>query len=182
MVFELREFLNEHIYTCFFTNFYFEYNGQPLNEYIELTELDLASNPKIFMRPKAYDDTNARVHIKRLLEVLEKPPVLTNNAQSSKAPEEITKPRSRSASMSRDKESKQPSKNDTDERRLKQSYEEFLNVIKTHQTEEIKVPEKDKFSSGLLNPFKELFSNAISLSNLNKLKHVKCLESLQIST
>lgn len=42
MVFELREFLNEHIYTCFFTNFYFEYNGQPLNEYIELTELDLA--------------------------------------------------------------------------------------------------------------------------------------------
>jgi hypothetical protein len=84
--------------------------------------------------------------------------------------------------MSSDKESKQPSKNDTDERRLKQSYEEFLNVIKTHQTEEIKVPEKDKFSSGLLNPFKELFSNAISLSNLNKLKHVKCLESLQIST
>jgi len=27
MVLELREFLNEHIYTCFFTNFYFEYNG-----------------------------------------------------------------------------------------------------------------------------------------------------------
>ena len=42
MVLELREFLNEHIYTCFFTNFYFEHNGQPLNEYIELTELDLA--------------------------------------------------------------------------------------------------------------------------------------------
>jgi hypothetical protein len=106
MVFELREFLNEHIYTCFFTNFYFEYNGQPLNEYIELTELDLASNPRIFMRPKAYDDTNARIHIKRLLEVLEKPPVLTNNAQSSKVPEDINKPRSRSASMSSDKESK----------------------------------------------------------------------------
>jgi len=33
-----------------------------------------------------------------------------------------------------------------------------------------------------MNPLKELFSNAISLSNLNKLKHVKCIESLQIST
>jgi len=61
MVFELREFLNEHIYTCFFTNFYFEHNGQPINEYIELNELDLASNPKIIMRPKAYNETTARV-------------------------------------------------------------------------------------------------------------------------
>ncbi len=65
---------------------------------------------------------------------------------------------------------------------MKQSYEEFLNVIKTHQTEEIKVPEKDKLSQGLLNPFKELFNNAISLSALNKLKHLRCLDSLQIST
>jgi len=45
------------------------------------------------MRPKAYDDTNARVHIKRLLDILEKPPVLTISAYSSKAPEEIPKAR-----------------------------------------------------------------------------------------
>ncbi len=42
MIFELREFLSEHINTCFFTNFYFEQNGQPLNEYVEIAELDLA--------------------------------------------------------------------------------------------------------------------------------------------
>jgi len=51
MVFELREFLNEHIYTCFFTNFYLEHNGDRLNEYSELSELDLKNNPRIFMRP-----------------------------------------------------------------------------------------------------------------------------------
>ena len=51
MVFELREFLAEHVYTCFFTNFYFEHAGQKLNEYSELSELDLAANPRIFMRP-----------------------------------------------------------------------------------------------------------------------------------
>ena len=51
MVFELREFLAEHVYTCFFTNFYFEHAGQRLNEYSELSELDLASNPRIIMKP-----------------------------------------------------------------------------------------------------------------------------------
>ena len=51
MVFELREFLADHAYTCFFTNFYFEHAGQRLNEYSELSELDLASNPRIIMKP-----------------------------------------------------------------------------------------------------------------------------------
>ncbi len=51
LVFELREFLAEHVYTCFFTNFYFEHAGQRLNEYSELSELDLESNPRIVMKP-----------------------------------------------------------------------------------------------------------------------------------
>lgn len=51
MVFELREFLAEHVYTCFFTNFYFEHAGQRVNEYSELSELDLSSNPRIVMKP-----------------------------------------------------------------------------------------------------------------------------------
>ena len=33
MVFQLRDFLAEHIYTCLFTNFYFEHSGERLNEY-----------------------------------------------------------------------------------------------------------------------------------------------------
>ena len=51
MLLELREFLNEHVYTCFFTNYYFEHAGQKLNDYTELAELNLQEDPKIYMRP-----------------------------------------------------------------------------------------------------------------------------------
>jgi hypothetical protein len=51
MVLELREFLNEHVFTCFFTHYYFEHAGKKLNDYTELRELDLLADPKIFMRP-----------------------------------------------------------------------------------------------------------------------------------
>ena len=77
MIFELREFLAEHVYTCFFTNFYFEHNGQRLSDYIELSQLDLKTNRRIFMKPDRYDDRNARTHIKKLIDILEEPPVLT---------------------------------------------------------------------------------------------------------
>jgi hypothetical protein len=51
MVLELREFLNEHVYTCFYTHYYFEHEGKKLNDYTELAELNLASDNKIYMRP-----------------------------------------------------------------------------------------------------------------------------------
>lgn len=51
MVLELREFLSEHVYTCFFTHYYFEHQGVRLNDYTELSELDFSNDPKIFMRP-----------------------------------------------------------------------------------------------------------------------------------
>ena len=50
MVMELREFLAEHIYTCFHTNYYFEHAGVRLNEFSELRELDLAAEPLIYMK------------------------------------------------------------------------------------------------------------------------------------
>ena len=82
MIFELREFLSEHVYTCFFTNFYFEHNGQRLSDYIELSQLDLKTNPRIFMKPERYDDRSARAHIKKLVEILEDPPALTMNVSN----------------------------------------------------------------------------------------------------
>ena len=51
MVLELREFLNEHVYTCFFTHYYFEHMGEKLNDYTELIELNLRDDPRIYMRP-----------------------------------------------------------------------------------------------------------------------------------
>ena len=96
MVLELREFLNEHVYTCFFTHYYFEHMGKRLNDYTELAELNLLEDPHIYMRPgtlellklfyslsltllciEKYDERNARHHIKRVKEILSTPPVLT---------------------------------------------------------------------------------------------------------
>lgn len=51
MVLELREFLSEHLYTCFFTHYHFEHAGKKLNDYTELAELNLQEDPQIFMRP-----------------------------------------------------------------------------------------------------------------------------------
>ena len=79
MVLELREFLSEHVYTCFFTNYYFEHGGQRLNDYTELAELNLQEDPKILMKPKKYDEKNARAHIKRVKDVLSTPQLLSSS-------------------------------------------------------------------------------------------------------
>ena len=92
----MREYLNSHIYTFFFTNFTFEHNGQLLNEYTELSELDLVTNPRIIMRPSKYDEKASRIHISKLISILESPTVLTSNQKPS--PLQASAPRSRSAS------------------------------------------------------------------------------------
>jgi len=33
IVLELREFLNEYVYTCFYSHYYFEHAGKRLNDY-----------------------------------------------------------------------------------------------------------------------------------------------------
>lgn len=50
LVLELREYLNEHVYTCFFTNYFLEHMGKKINDYSDLTELDLSTDNKIYMR------------------------------------------------------------------------------------------------------------------------------------
>ena len=50
LVLELREYLNDHVYTCFFTNYKLEHRGKELNDYTELMELDLQADSRIHMR------------------------------------------------------------------------------------------------------------------------------------
>ena len=57
---ELREFLSEHVYTCFFTNYYLEHNGVQLSDYSDLSELDLETVPNIYMRAKLYNERSSR--------------------------------------------------------------------------------------------------------------------------
>jgi len=137
MVFELREYLASHIFTCLHTNFIFEHNGVVLNEYTELADLDLSHNTKIFMKPCKYDDKSARNHIRKLISLLETPSVLTNSVkQTKKAEESKSAQRSRSSSLDQGDltsitEPKKPAEKPFEpDEKLKQNYESFMQVIK----------------------------------------------------
>lgn len=86
LVLELREYLNDHVYTCFFTNYKLEHAGRDLNDYTELAELDLTADNKIYMRAQLYDEKSARHHVKRINEIFTKPSVL--NTMQPPSPEE----------------------------------------------------------------------------------------------
>lgn len=138
MVFELREYLSGHIYTCLYTNYTFEHAGETLNEYTELAELDLSHNAKIFMRPAKYDDKSARSHIKKLVSMLEAPPVLTNGVKQTKKVEESKSgQRSRSASFNEEEsaQAQKEQKPSEQDEKLKKDYEDFMQVIKSNQSQ-----------------------------------------------
>lgn len=75
---ELREFLAEHVYTFLFTNYTLEHNGNALNDYQELANIDLMNFPRILMRPckfiylsnpfrvGLYDDKAVNIHVAKL--------------------------------------------------------------------------------------------------------------------
>lgn len=86
LILELREYLSEHVYTCFFTNYYLEHQGKKLNDYNDLSDLDLDTDPKIYMRTQLYDEKSGRQHIKKVIDVLTRPQVF--NVQQNSQPEE----------------------------------------------------------------------------------------------
>lgn len=199
LVIELREFLAEHVYTCFFTNFYFEHAGVRLNDYSELSEIDLIANPRLIMKPERYDEKSARTHIKKFVDILEKPPVLTMAAKSLQEATEETQTRSRSASAASPRHSKpgeeakeapaeeakgEAAAEEDDERM--QSYKQFYDVIRAHQEDEIPgLSRKDEQSSSSEKAavaVGELLSGSIFKSDLNKLKHVACVDSIEFSS
>lgn len=100
--------------------------------------------------------------------------MLTSNVKTSRKAEE-----SKSASRSRSSSNVDESKPNEQEERLKKSYEEFMSVVKATQTG-APVPPLPKIAQ--LNLQKELFSSGISQSSLKKLKHVKCIESIEFSS
>jgi hypothetical protein len=142
MVLELREFLSEHVYTCFFTNYYFEHHGVRLNDYMELSELNLEEDPKIFMRPEKYDEKNARAHIKRVKEILSSPQLLssTPSTAASNLPSSIPKGEEGEESKSGEASSTQ----NAYEEKLKKSYEDFMSIVERESKKEIPMPPNNK--------------------------------------
>jgi hypothetical protein len=77
LVVELIEYLSEHAYTCFFTNYFLEYNGKALDEYVDLSSIGLTQDDnKIYMRTKQYDQKSCRAHIQKVNDIFTKPSVL----------------------------------------------------------------------------------------------------------
>jgi len=159
MVLELREFLTEHVYTCFFTHYYFEHGGQRLNDYTELSQLDLVSEPRIYMRPEKYDEKNARAHIKRVKEVLMGPPQLLSATPShinaTQAATGILKTSEDTKDQEAAKTEGEESKSEYEER-LKKSYEEFMSLVERESKKEIPMPPPKKQAEGP-SLIKELF-------------------------
>ena len=87
LILELREYLSEHVYTCFFTNYYLEHQGNKLSDYSDLSELDLETDNKIYMRAQLYDEKSARQHINRVNDIFTRPQVL-NGLQNFQLEEE----------------------------------------------------------------------------------------------
>lgn len=106
MVLELREFLTEHVYTCFFTNYQLEYRGHKLNEFSDLSALDaidleldgaiketsnqLEDVKTLYMKPQLYTEAAARLQIKRTTELLTTPCLLTAQQNVSKEEEHLS--------------------------------------------------------------------------------------------
>lgn len=153
MVLELREFLTEHVYTCFFTHYYFEHQGERLNDYTELSQLDLVSEPRIFMRPEKYDEKNARSHIRRVKEILMGPPQLLSATPSQlNAAQAATGILKTGADEESKEETAKPEgveegKSEYEER-LKKSYEEFMSLVERESKKEIPMPPPKRQTEG----------------------------------
>jgi hypothetical protein len=51
LLIEMREFLSELVFTCFYTNYHFEHQGVKLSDYSEFSEINLKQDSKIYMIP-----------------------------------------------------------------------------------------------------------------------------------
>lgn len=140
MVLELREFLAEHVYTCFFTHYYFEHSGARLNDYTELAELDLSADSKIYMRPDRYDEKAARAHIKKVRDMLNSPQLLSSAAVSGRAEQQVSQLAKTAAAAEGEEENKDEPVQQQYEDKLKKNYEEFMAIVERESKKEIPMP------------------------------------------
>ena len=77
LILEVREFLAENAYTCFFTNYALVHDGRQLGDYDDVSQLDLSRDNRIYMKPQLYTDKTARMHVQKIKDMLTRPKVLT---------------------------------------------------------------------------------------------------------
>lgn len=70
LIMEVREFLSENVYTCFFTNYFLEHAGKELSDFEDISQLDLQTDNKIYMKPQLYTEKSVRSHIMKINDLL----------------------------------------------------------------------------------------------------------------
>ena len=187
MVLELREFLSEHVYTCFFTHYYFEHAGTRLNDYTELSELNLAEDPKIYMKPEKYDEKNARAHIERVKDILRTPQLLSSTPSTASSAivaggvvsTQLAAQQDAAEIESSEEKKEGGSAQQLYEEKLKKNYEEFMAIVERESKKEIPMPPQKGGQQSLI---KELFRTIPSIEQeMNKVQHIKCVESITFS-
>jgi hypothetical protein len=83
------------------------------------------------MKPEKYDEKNARVHIKRVKDILSTPQLLSSTPSQSLLPSSVSK-------VDGEEESKTAS--NLYEDKLKKSYEEFMSIVERESKKEIPLP------------------------------------------
>ena len=71
------------------------------------------------------------------------------------------------------------------DKRVKKNYEDFYSVMMAHKNDKVRTLLKNDettVAQRAMTPLREIFNQPISQSDLNKLKHVKCVESIEYST
>jgi hypothetical protein len=86
-----------------------------------------------------------------------------------------------------DKETKEEEKKvelSEQDKRIKKNYEDYYSVVESHAKDEFRTLIKNDETTvplRAMTPLRELFNEPISQSDLNKLKHIKCVESIEYS-
>lgn len=164
-VLEVREFLSEHVQTVFFTNFEIQVRGQPVSDLEPLESLfSQEEGLTLHMRALKYDEKAARAHVKKITEVLQNPQILvsqTEKQQHEEVQQEV-------------KEGEKPLT--AHEQKMKKTYDQFFEALKaegeSHQ-------EQDSLNLDSVS-LKDIPSHSIE-KEMSKVKHVKCLDYLQVS-
>lgn len=145
LVLEVREYLSEHAYTCFFTNYHLEHMGTQLSDYCDLSELDLEADNKIYMRAQNYDEKSARHHIKRVVDIFTSPCVL--NTQQTSPEEEALNDILQDSKMSEEEKAKEQEVvvkqlQAKQEQKQKVLYENFLKIVEKDKKQDYILPKK----------------------------------------
>ncbi|KYR01500.1 hypothetical protein DLAC_01487 [Tieghemostelium lacteum] len=83
-VYDIQTFLNETTETCLYSSYALHYKNEKLNDFMELSSIpDLTDGSVLEMLPVEYNERTARLHVKRLRDILNTGMLLDNQNQST---------------------------------------------------------------------------------------------------